>query len=159
MTVCRVNGCENRLLAKGLCNRHYKLKRKYGDENYPIKRPSPKGSGSTTSLGYRVVAVGGERILEHVAVAENALGKKLPAGAIVHHVDGDRANNLSSNLVVCPDQAYHLLLHARQRAYGECGDASYRKCMNCGRWDDPRHMKWHKSTTYYHKPASLCKGV
>jgi CRISPR/Cas system-associated exonuclease Cas4 (RecB family) len=48
----------------------------------------------------------------HVAVAEAALGKKLPKGAVVHHVDLNPLNNDASNLVVCPSQSYHLLLHA-----------------------------------------------
>lgn len=152
---CSVEGCENKKLAKGLCNRHYKIRSKYGDENFPIKQLAPKGSGCVNSAGYRVVS----SKYEHIKIAERALGKPLPKGAIVHHVDGDRQNNEPTKLVVCPDQAYHLLLHARQRAMDACGNPGYRKCMNCGAWDDPKHMQWHKSTTYYHKPASLCKGV
>ena len=50
---------------------------------------------------------------EHVAVAEAALGRTLPPGAEVHHVDGDPTNNAPSNLVICQDHKYHSLLHAR----------------------------------------------
>jgi hypothetical protein len=63
----------------------------------------------------------GEYKFEHVLIAEKALGKPLPKGAVVHHVDRDSMNNNTKspwNLVVCPDQAYHLLLHARVRALG-----------------------------------------
>jgi HNH endonuclease len=51
----------------------------------------------------------------HRAVAERALGKPLPAGAEVHHVDGNIHNNAPTNLVICQDRAYHFLLHARTR--------------------------------------------
>lgn len=68
--------------------------------------------GRSVNRGY-VSLSSGER--EHVAVAERALGRPLPAGAIVHHVDHDRSNNANTNLVICHDQAYHQLLHALER--------------------------------------------
>lgn len=45
-----------------------------------------------------------------------ALGKKLPPGAIVHHVDLNPFNNEPTNLVICPDTQYHMLLHERTKA-------------------------------------------
>lgn len=56
---------------------------------------------------------------EHVLIAEKALGRILERKHPVHHHDGNPANNESSNLVICEDQAYHLLLHARMRAIVE----------------------------------------
>ena len=49
----------------------------------------------------------------HRLRAERALGKPLPVGAIVHHADGSKSDE--SPLVICQDQAYHMLLHARMR--------------------------------------------
>ena len=69
---------------------------------------------------------------EHVLVAERALGRSLPHGAVVHHVDGTRDNNEPRNLVVCPNQSYHLLLHARQRVQDAGGHPDqHRVCSRC----------------------------
>lgn len=57
-------------------------------------------------------------VREHILVAERALGKALPDGAVVHHVNGDKADNRPANLVICEDQAYHLLIEERTRAIG-----------------------------------------
>ena len=54
---------------------------------------------------------------EHVLVAERALGKYLPTGAVVHHVNVDRRNNAPTNLVICENQTYHKLLHVRMNAH------------------------------------------
>jgi len=70
--------------------------------------------------GYIRVHVGGNKYkMEHVLMAEKALGKPLPKGVVVHHVDGDPAANRKPwNLVVCPNQDYHLLLHRRAQSLG-----------------------------------------
>ena len=89
----------------------------------------------------------------HVEMAERALGKPLPPGVEVHHVNGIKHDNRPENLVICPDHAYHFLLHARQRAMDACGDPSFRKCEICGEWGNPDQMyqrkkkpgQWHRA--------------
>lgn len=72
-------------------------------------------------------------VQEHVLVAEAALGKHLPAGAEVHHVDGDGRNNANRNLVICQDKAYHKLLHWRERVIKRGGDPNVGQfCSECG---------------------------
>lgn len=77
-----------------------------------------------------------DRLFEHQRIAEKAIGKKLPTGAMIHHVDGDGLNNKNSNLVICQDTAYHKLLHLRQRAIRATGDPRARRCYRCKEWDD-----------------------
>jgi len=84
--------------------------------------------------------VRGRKTREHVLVAERALGKRLPIGAVVHHVDQDRSNNTPTNLVICQDRAYHNLLHARMRALAAVGWPGAKPCRYCKRYDDPSNM-------------------
>jgi hypothetical protein len=80
-------------------------------------------------------------VWEHVLVVERALGRYLPSNCLVHHVDEDPGNNEPSNLVVCPSQAYHKLLHQRATALDACGDASALKCNICHSYDRQHEMR------------------
>lgn len=99
------------------------------------KHPRWKGGRCLDTSGYVLVSVGdGEQIREHILIAEKALGKPLPDGVVVHHHDGDRSNNDPSNLVICENNAYHMLLHKRQRVLDAGGDPNTHKlCWCCKR--------------------------
>lgn len=90
-------------------------------------------------------------VAEHVVVATAALGKQLPNGAEVHHHDRQRTNNDNGNLVVCQDRAYHCLLHVRMRALAACGNASYRRCAVCKRYDDPSRLRFYRCSRVVHR--------
>ena len=82
-------------------------------EYFPHMR---EGRNPTSTGKYKMIS-----IPEHRLVAERALGKELPPGAVVHHINQNRGDNRPCNLVVCPDQAYHRLIHGRQNAYNYYG--------------------------------------
>lgn len=83
----------------------------------------------------------------HVTIVEYVLGKKLPYGVIVHHFDGNKKNNLPSNLVVCPSGEYHALLHLRADALNACGNPAFRRCSYCKEYDSPENMYKHIRVT------------
>ena len=76
-------------------------------------------------------------VFEHILMAEQALGKPLPKGAEIHH-HGARDNN--SQIVICQDHAYHMLLHRRMRALKACDHANWRKCAFCKQHDKPENL-------------------
>ncbi len=90
-------------------------------------------------------------VLEHIVIAEKAFGGPLPPKAVVHH-------HTPEQLVVCQDNAYHLFIHQRQRAYETCGHANWLKCSYCGEYDNPESLYvrpggsqgWHRSCRYKH---------
>jgi hypothetical protein len=72
---------------------------------------------------------------EHILIAEKAFGGPLPPKAVVHHHTLDQ-------LVVCENQAYHLFLHVRSRAYNATGNPDHRKCCYCKKWEDPLLLRY-----------------
>jgi len=77
--------------------------------------------------GYRT-ADRGEYV--HRQRAEHALGHPLPPGAVVHHADGSKAED--APLVICENNAYHRLLHARMRVKAAGGNPNTDKiCFRC----------------------------
>jgi hypothetical protein len=75
----------------------------------------------------------GRRIALHTLIAEQVLGRRLPHGAEVHHVDGNRQNNANANLVICQDRSFHRLLHRRARIVRYGGNPDTESvCGFCG---------------------------
>lgn len=79
-------------------------------------------------------------VLEHLLVAEQALGRPIEAKHPVHHVNDIKNENRSTNLVICEDQEYHLLLHKRERSYRASGNPDWLICNICGVCDSPSAM-------------------
>lgn len=84
----------------------------------------------------------------HVLMAEIALGKPLPVGAVVHHVDDKERTVVTRRLVICQNQAYHRLIHKRQRALLKCGNANWLVCRVCKAHDDPSRLVIYPRTSH-----------
>lgn len=139
MSLCSIPSCHKKVEARGWCVTHYARWWRHGD---PLIVIHPISSKSITTSGHVRMQVNGKSVLEHVVIAEQAFGRKLPENAQVHHVDLDRTNNENSNLVICPNDSYHKLLHQRLRALLACGNADARKCWICQQWStDNLHIR------------------
>jgi hypothetical protein len=110
-------------------------------------------AGCLRSDGYRILFINGTPIMEHVFIAERALGRPLKGTEEVHHFNERRDDNRNANLVICPSRAYHMLLHLRQDALAACGIPTYRRCKFCGQYDDPATMR-PGARSFYHLACS-----
>ena len=123
----------------------HSLRDLHGDKN-------SQWQGGTTfhDAGYRLLkqpdhprAKSNGYVFEHLVIAQRALGKPLPVGAVVHHVNGVRHGNHNTNLVICQDQAYHSLLHRRMHALTACGNPHWLRCVYCKQYGDPSSPTFH----------------
>ena len=98
-----------------------------------LKGHHPRARARASSWTYlsRKLAPG-QHVHVHRVLAAQVLGKPLPPKAVVHHVDGDIQSS-GPRLVICQDQAYHLLLHVRARVVAAGGNPNTeRVCYDCG---------------------------
>jgi len=51
-------------------------------------------------------------VREHIVIIEREIGKRIPNGMVVHHIDGNKRNNKRDNLFLCT-VSEHNNLHAR----------------------------------------------
>jgi hypothetical protein len=84
-----------------------------------VDSPNWNGGRSISPNGYVVLHTDGGRKYEHIAIAEQVLGMPLPQygkgdprNVVVHHIDGNKQNNVKTNLLICT-HAYHTALHHR----------------------------------------------
>jgi len=115
----------------------------------PSTRSYPH-EGWSQRTGHQYVKQNGEGVAIHRLIAERILGRPLPKAARVHHRDGNPTNNQCSNLVICQDNIYHLLLHQRLRALQACGYAHWRKCVFCKEYDDPIYLVCRPTVASFH---------
>jgi len=81
--------------------------------------PNWRGGRTKTSHGYILIRVGVGHpsadcrgyAYEHRLVAEKKIGRKLKPGEKVHHVDGDKQNNLPENITVVVGNGEHFFEH------------------------------------------------
>lgn len=153
MSKCSVSSCDKQVLCKGLCSSHYQKQRLYGTTDGNPRKPQ----GYIDDHGYKMLRIGGRKVREHVHVVEKVLGKRLPKGPVIHHVNEVKTDNSHENLVVCQNEAYHQLLHRRARAYDACGDANARQCIFCKGWSPPEQIKVNTANSAsYH---SACRNA
>ena len=129
---CVVDGCDkpirSRVSSHGQCKAHREMFLRYG-RTTRVRAENGKPEKGKYHRGKSA----------HRNVAELALGKPLPSGAEIHHIDGNGFNNSPDNLVICQDHSYHMLLHARERiidkktgVYWDAENKKWRSQINLG---------------------------
>ena len=129
---CSIDGCLKEIECRSLCKMHYNRLQRNGSPLVLVRKPATV----LIHKGYEIFRHRGV----HIHIAEKALGRPIPKGARVHHADENKLNNDPSNLVICPDHSYHMLLHKRIRAMQATGDPNMRKCVICKEWDQPENL-------------------
>jgi hypothetical protein len=98
---CSVLNCEGVYEAKGLCKRHYDLRRRRGDEYADpiVGRGSFKnGYKLLFKPGYPGAYPSDGRMMEHRYIMEQFLQRPLTRDETVHHKNGVRDDNRIENL-------------------------------------------------------------
>lgn len=143
---CTVVGCAETHIARGYCQNHYRMFKKHGTPTPPPK-PQTEAKTYIATGGYRFKSIDRKTVYEHVSIAERALGRKLPAGSEIHHATDDVADH--SQLVICPNHKYHMLLHMRKRALDACGNPGWRLCKLCHQYDDLSKLRVSGKVLYH----------
>lgn len=125
MRSCSINKCNNKHLASGYCNKHYRKYKKYGDPNYRVRRSPGEG---TYQAGYKIITVNGKQIKEHRLIAEEHLGRKLKPfpKEVVHHINGNKLDNRIENLEII-EQSSHVRKHIKKHFVVN----GKKKCSKC----------------------------
>src|SRR3990172_65783 len=93
---CNVLGCNAHYRCSGFCTVHYDRWLTNGDPL--LSKRKPNYAGTVMSNGYVTIRTKKENYQEHIKIAETVLGKKPPAGAVIHHVNKKRSDNKNNNL-------------------------------------------------------------
>ncbi len=122
-----------------------------------VRPPTRKGGHYLTNTEYDMWRYRKQwgQSSHHTKIAEAILGRTLAKGQCIHHIDNDGRNNNHSNLVICPSEEYHKLLHFRQIALEEFGDANAKQCKYCHNHDHESNLKSYArkdshTRRYYH---------
>lgn len=100
MKKCVVDGCDTKAKTKrhGLCSMHHSRWYKHGDVGDPGRIRAEPGAEWTTEQGYVILQHNGRKTLKHRMVMAEYLERELHPWETVHHIDGNRSNNVIENL-------------------------------------------------------------
>lgn len=94
---CAFDGCNKKVNSKGLCDGHAQ-QRKRGVELRPLHIPTHRWSHGSGYVILKDLSRPSGRIMEHVKIMADHIGRPLAEGENVHHINGVRDDNRIENL-------------------------------------------------------------
>ena len=116
-----------------------------------------KGGKTLSSHGYVLIKVPTGHPLrqahgyayEHSVVASQQLSRALSKGELVHHLNGDKADNRPENLMVLPSNAHHFLNHRKHPERRKPNEPNTTLVCACGcKATLPKFDQWGRPRKY-----------
>lgn len=144
---CIIDNCENKVVAKELCGKHYYRFKKYGNPLFITRRDNGSGYVDKNGLVY-IYKLGHPnasktgRIPEHVYLMSNHLGRPLDGYEYVVHKNGNNTDNSIENLQLLSknDECFVKRCVKLQRCCGLC-EEHYKKYLAYGNVEESRRAK------------------
>lgn len=111
--ICTIPDCGGETVGRGLCQLHY-MRWWEGKSIGDAKRRRRRQGEGTDNRGYRSFKKNGQNKAEHRIVMEQILGRTLTKEEVVHHKNGNRADNRPENLELM-NNSTHMSLHRKLR--------------------------------------------
>ena len=61
-----------------------------------------------------IMGQNGKRVSRTLLIIENLIGRSIPKGYVIHHIDGDTLNDNCNNLQLFKTNGEHISYHARE---------------------------------------------
>ena len=115
MKICLVKGCDQLIKSRGYCNMHYmRFFRNGFTELLPRQNKYPNGDRLLVYLPNHPFANKTGHIYEHRLVMEKHLGRYLKPEEVVHHINGNPADNRIENLRLFKNNSEHRKFHRKE---------------------------------------------
>ena len=152
---CSIEKCQQPVLIRGWCRKHYKRWLAHGDPNTILR--GEIGKWHLHTGGYNAMKIKGKLILQHRYIMEHYLGKKLKSNEVVHHIDENRLNNCIENLEVMI-RNQHIGIHHTTTFR----DKTHKQCTYCKvikpRWMFDFESKKKRKSKFFDPHHTRCKS-
>jgi hypothetical protein len=84
-------------------------------------------------------------------MAETIYKDELTNNSVIHHKNKNTLDDRCCNLMVFKNNSEHRKYHAKINALEKSGNESYRPCVYCKQYDDPKNLIAIKTGGHYHR--------